>query len=104
MLEIGRRHRVRMELDAAKVHHPRQPRRIVHDNLLGSAARRKGEGDGAEPRRALVRRALLVERLALGAVHEALEDDGPVANAGDRARGDGEVVAHDLELGEPNGA
>ena len=50
--------------------------------------------------RARLGRALLVEGLPLGAVDEALEHDGPVADAAQRARRDGQVVADDVELGE----
>ena len=48
----------------------------------------------------LLGRALLVERLGLGAVDEALEHDGPIADAAERARRDGEVVADEVELRE----
>ena len=43
---------------------------------------------------------LLVERLALGAVDEALQDDRAIADAGQRSRRDGEVVADEVELAE----
>ena len=41
MIEIARAHRVRMQLDAAQIDDPRQPRRIVDDDLFRGAARRE---------------------------------------------------------------
>ena len=39
VLEVGRAHRVRVQLDAAEVHDPGEPGRVVDDHLLGGAAR-----------------------------------------------------------------
>ena len=100
MIEIVGAHRVRMQLDAAEVDDPRQSSGVVDDELLGGAPRGKRQCDGAQPLGPLVRRALLVERLGLGAVDESLEDERPIANAGDRARRDGQIVLHELELRE----
>ena len=58
-------------------------------------------GYGAQPRRPFGWSALLVEGLALGAVYKALQYDGPVADTTNRSRGHGEVVLHDVQLGEP---
>ena len=41
VLEIAGAHRVRMELDAAQVDDPREPRRIIDDDLFRGAARRE---------------------------------------------------------------
>ena len=46
------------------------------------------------------RGALLVEGLGFGAVDEALEDDGTVADSVQCAGRDGEVVADEVELRE----
>jgi hypothetical protein len=46
----------------------------------------------------------LIKRVALGAIHKALEHDRPVANAGDRAIGDREVIANEVELRELDSA
>ena len=89
-----------MQLDAAEVDDPRESRRIVDDDFLRRASRRKRERDRAQPVGTLLRRALLIERLALGAVDEALEHDRPIANAVERAVGDREVVLHEVELRE----
>src|SRR4030095_4819036 len=64
VLERTRAHRMRMELEAAGLHAPGDPRRVVDDDLFGGAPRWKRERDGAQPRGALLGRALLVERLA----------------------------------------
>ena len=101
MVEIGGADGVRMELDAAEVDDPGQAGGVVDDELFGGAAGGEGERDGAEPV-GQVRRARASDRRArlLGAVDEALEDDGAVANAVQRAGGDGEEVADEVELGE----
>ena len=85
MIEIAGAHRVRMQLDAAEVDDPREAGRVVDDDLLGGAPRRKRQRHRAQPRRPVVGRALLIEGLALGAVDEALEHDRPIADAGERA-------------------
>ena len=100
VVQVGGAHRMRMQLDAAEVDNPRQPRRVVDHDLLGRAPRRKRQRHRAQPRRPLVGRALLVERLALGAVDEALEHDRPIADAAERAVRDRQVVANQVQLGE----
>src|SRR5688572_302489 len=89
-----------MQLDASQVHHPRQTRRAIDDDLLRGAAGGKRERHRLQPRRPAFRRALLVEWLALGAVYEAFEHEGSIPDAGDRARRDGEVILNQLELRE----
>ena len=44
--------------------------------------------------------SLLIERLAFGAVDVSLEDKGTVADSGERARCDRQVVANQIELRE----
>ena len=100
VLEVVRAHGMRVKLDAAEVHDPREPRGVVDDDLFRRAPRGERERRRAEPVRARLGRALLVEGLALGAVDEALEHDGPVADAAQRAGRDRQVVPHDVELGE----
>ena len=100
MIEIARAHRVRMQLDAAQVDDPREPRRVVDDDLFRGAARGKRERHRSQPGGPFRGRALLIERLAFGAVYEALEHDRPVADAGESARRDRQVIAHEVELRE----
>ena len=83
MIEVGGAHRVRVQLEAAEVDDPGEAGGVVDDDLLGGPPRRKREGGGAKPAGALLGRSLLVEDLALGAVDEPLQNDGPV---GDPAR------------------
>ena len=47
-----------------------------------------------------VGRALLIERLALGAVDESLENDRTVPDPTQRARRDRQVIAHQIEFGQ----
>ena len=82
MIEIAGAHRVRMQLDAAQIDDPRQPRRIIDHNFFRRAAGRKGQRHRSQPVRALGRRALLIKRLAFGAIDKALENDGTIPNPG----------------------
>ena len=79
---------MRVELDAAQVDDPGEARGIVHDDLLGSAPRRERQGYRSQPGGPLVGRALLIERLALCAVDEALEDDRTISNPSKSTRSD----------------
>src|SRR5436309_14967638 len=72
VLEIAGTHGVWMELDAAQVHDPREPRRVIDDDFLRFAARWEGQRNGSQPRGPLGGRAFLIKRLAFGAVDEAL--------------------------------
>jgi hypothetical protein len=99
MLEVAGAHRVRVQLDAAEVDDPGQPRRVV--TTISSAVRPEGNDSvPCEPSGPLVGRALLVERLALGPVDEPLQHDRPVAIPASAPRSDREVVADDVELRE----
>ena len=81
MVEIIRADGVRMQLDAAEVHDPGEAGDIIDDDFFRGATRGKGQRDGSQPLGPVVRRALLVERLFLGAIHEALEHERAVAGA-----------------------
>ncbi len=78
MVEVGGADGVGVELDAAEVDDPGEGGGVVDDDLFGGAAGGEGEGDGADEVGEVVGGALLVEGLAVGAVDEALEDDGAV--------------------------
>jgi len=56
-------HRVRVEIDAAEVDDVDERRAVVDADLVGVATGRKSKRRDVEPRRALVRSALLIERL-----------------------------------------
>ena len=103
MVEVVGPDRVRIEVDAAEVDDPGETRRVVDDDLVGGATRWERQGHRPQPVGRLSGRALLEERLARGAVDEALERHRPPAGAGQRARRDGEVELDEVELGRPDG-
>ena len=100
MIEIVGAHRVRMQLEARKVGHPEQRRRIARHDFFRAPAGWKAE---RRPRRSTsgreFGRALLVEELAVDAVRIAHEHVGPVAGRAQRALGHRQVVARQIELG-----
>ena len=98
VVQIEGAYGVRMELDTAQVNDPCEPRRIMHDYLFRSTARRERERHSPQPRRTVGGRTLLIKRLALGAVNKALENDGTVLYSGQRSGRDREVVANDIQL------
>ena len=98
VVEVVGADRVRVEVDAAEVGDPREPRRVVEDDLVGGASRRERQLRGPDPVRAVVRGALLEERLAGGAVDEALQRHRPAADPAQRPVGDREVVLDEVEL------
>ena len=99
MIEIVGAHRMRMQLEAGEVRHPGQRRRVARHDFLGGAAGRKLQRHDLDPGRPRLGRALLVEELAADAVRIAHQHVRPAAGAPQRAVGDGEVVAHEIELG-----
>ncbi len=100
MIEILGAHRMRMQLEAGEVRHPGQRRGVARHDLLGACGRTESCSATTSihggPR---LRRALLVEELAVDAVGIAHQHVRPAAGAAQRAVGDGEVVAHEIELG-----
>ena len=101
MVEVVGADRVRVEVDAAEVDDPGEPGGLVHDDLVRGAAGREHQGCDAHPVGPVVRRALLEERLLLDAIDEALERHRATADADQRAVGDGDVVAHEVQLRDP---
>ena len=99
MVEVVGADGMRVQIDTAEVHDPRQSRRLVHDDLVGGSPRGECQFRGPDPVGRVVRRSLLEERLFGDPVHEPLEGHGPAADAGQRAVGDGEVVLDEVELG-----
>jgi hypothetical protein len=47
VIEVGRPHRVRVELDAAEVHDPREARGVVDHDFFRRSTGRKRKGDGS---------------------------------------------------------
>ena len=87
-----------MQLDAAQVYDPGETGSVIHNQLFGGTAGRKCEGHGSQPGRAIRGRALLIEGLPFGTVHESLQNDGAVANAVEGSWRDRKVVADEVEL------
>ena len=100
MVEIAGAYRVRMQLDAAEVDDPGKPRRIIDHEFFRSPTRRERQRGGSQPRRTLGGRALLIKRLAFGAINESLENDRAILDPGESARRDGQVVADEIEFRE----
>src|SRR5258707_7339029 len=92
---------MRVQVDAAQVHHPGQPGGVGDDDLLGAAARWELELDGLDPCRPRGRRPLLEEGLPGRPVHVTLQDPRAASDAAQRAVRDGEVVPDDIQLGHP---
>src|SRR6185503_1954721 len=101
MVEVFGADRVRMELQASQVRHPGERGRIAWYDLFRRAAGRKTERDDFDPIRPRGGRSLLVEELAVNPVGIADEHVRPAPRSAQRALGDGEVVAYDVELGDP---
>jgi hypothetical protein len=98
VLEVVGADRVRVEVDAAEVDDPEQLRGVAHDDLARGAPRRELQLDRLDPVRVLLGSALLEERLGVGAVDVALQDDRPAGDPAKRAVGDREVVPREVEL------
>ena len=84
MVEVLGADRVRVEVDAAEVVDPGEAGRVVDDDLVGGPARREGQGRRPDELGQVLRRPLLEERLAGGAVDEPLERHRPAAGAAQR--------------------
>ena len=100
MVEVRRPHRMRVQLHAAQVDHPCQRRRVIDHDLIGRPPGRKGKRHRAHILRQIVRRALLVKRLAMRPVHEALQHDRPVGNAPQHPRRYSQKIPHQLQLAD----
>ena len=75
-----------------------RPGRLVDHDLVRRPAGWERQRRDPHPLGPVVGRPLLEERLLVDPVDEALEGHRPAADAAQRAVGDGEEVAHDVEL------
>jgi len=99
MLQIFCPYRVRVQLQAAQVCKPGERRGVARHDLLGNAARGKGQLHHLDPQRAPCRGSLLVEVLAVDPVGIANEHVGAAASSTKRSIRHSQVVAHQIELG-----
>src|SRR6185436_9970764 len=99
MVEVFGTYRVRVQLEAGEVRHPGERRGIARHHLVGRAARGEAQLDHLDPLGAHLRRALLIEELAVDPVRVAHQHVGPAAGAAQGALRYREVVAHEVELG-----
>ena len=104
MVEILGAHRMRVQLEAREIGEPGERGGVAgHDLLPRSVPRGSGSSTTSTHERARGRRALLEEVLATDAVGIADHHVGPPARAAQGAVGDGQVVAHQVELGMSGG-
>src|SRR5581483_7347813 len=73
-------------------------RDLGHAELVRMASRREGDTRGLDPLGSLLRHALLVDRLALGAVRMPLQLCRPLVQRTDDPVADGDVVLDEVEL------
>src|SRR5262245_51334169 len=101
MIEVIVADRMRMELQARQIGHPRQRRGVARHHFFGGASRWKRQCDDVDPGRSRFGGALLIKELAVDTVRVADEHVGPVACSADCSIRHREVIADDVELGIP---
>ncbi len=102
MIQILGADRMRVQIDAAQVHDPRELRRIADHDLVRRPSRGEAELDGLDPVRLRGGRAFLEEERALGAVDEPLQGHRAIRDAPERPVADRQVVADQVELRLPD--
>jgi len=98
MLEIFRTHGMRMELEAAQVREPSKCSGIARHDLFGRTPGGELELGHFDPLWPRSRGTLLIEELAFDSVRIPNEHVRSSARTLERARRNGEVVAHEIEL------
>src|SRR4029450_10892164 len=99
MIEIFGADRMWMQLEARKVGHPGEGRRIPRHDFLGCAAGWKVERNHVDPGRTGSGSPFLIEKLAADAVGIAHENVGSVPCGAQRTGGHGQVVSNEVPLG-----
>ena len=99
MIEIVGANRMRVQLEAREIRHPRQRRRVARHDFFGGAARRKPQRDHLDPGR-----PRLAARASGRRTPRRCRSDSGRARSADRRRAkravrDGQVVADEIELG-----
>ena len=98
MIEVVGADRMRMELRAREVGHPREGRGIARHDLVGGSSRRKTDRRDLNPVGPRRRRAFLKEHLRFDAVRPPDEHVRPAASAPQRALGDRQEILHEIAL------
>src|SRR5215469_15248932 len=101
MIEISRADRMWVQLNAAEIHDPGEPRGIANDNFFGHSARRKRQSYGSQPRRALGWSPLLIKRRLLCPIDETFENDRTISNSGESSGRNRQVVMNEIEFRNP---
>ena len=98
VLDVAAPRRPGVEVDRREIGGPRDLRELGDAELVGGAARGEGDGRGLDPVGPVLRHALLVDRLALGAVRVPLQLRRALVEHPHDALADGEVVLDEVEL------
>src|SRR4029450_3186997 len=98
MIQVMVPNRVRMQLEAGKIGHPRERGRIARHDFLCGTPGRKFQRDDLDPRRTRGRSALLIEELVADAVGIAHEDIRSIAARANRTIRNRKVVTNEVEL------
>ena len=99
VVDVGAPRRPRVEVDRCQIGRPRDLRDLGHAELVRVPAGRERDARGLDPLGTLLRHALLVDRLALGAVGMPLQLCRPLVQRADDPLGHGDVVLDVVELG-----
>ena len=73
--------------------------RVDYDFFSGPAGRKR-QSDRAQPGGPILRCALLIKRLRLGAIDKTFQNDRSILNPRQRSRSDGEIILNKFELGD----
>ena len=98
MIEVVRAHRVRVEIDATEVDDPGELGRVAQHHFAGGAPGGELQLHGLDPEWPRLRGPLLEEENALRAVHVPLQRHRPATRPTQRAPGDRQVIADQIEL------
>jgi hypothetical protein len=98
MLDVATARRPGMEVERREIDRPDHVRELGDAQLVGVAAGREGDARRLDPVRPLLGHALLVDRLALGAVRVPLQLRRPLVEGPDDAVADRHVVLGEVEL------
>lgn len=87
-----------MQFDATQVDNPGEPSGIIDNNFFSGSSGREGKRYGSQPGRSLRGCTLLIKCLRLGSVHEALENNRAILNAGQCPRRNRKIVPDQVQF------